>query len=163
MRAACPRGGLSSHRNRRRTAHPNASILPQCLTSRDLLRLVDRIVGSGFFRNGLLPWHYSRIRNHVWDVDRLCTGLVSMDHVRPPCSYKQDCLITSVRYVVSNDCISYRMPEDDLAGSSCHFEKRFPDDFLTRADSWKTYATSSWRALKNFVSSKLSDSSDRTN
>src|SRR5215204_4753004 len=84
-----------------------------------------------------------------------------MDHVPPPCSCKQACLITSVRYFVSNDCISYRMPEDDLAGSSCHFEKRFPDVFFTRADSWKTYATSSWRALKNFVSSKLSDSSDR--
>src|SRR5215208_5898807 len=85
-----------------------------------------------------------------------------MDHVRPPWSCRQDCLITSVRYFVSNDCISYRMPEDDLAGSSCHFEKRFRDVFLTRADSWKTYATSSWRALKNLVSPKLSVSSDRT-
>src|SRR5207248_1723974 len=85
-----------------------------------------------------------------------------MDHVRPPCSCRQDCLITSVRYVVSNDCSSHRMPEDDLAGSWCHFEKGIADVFLTRADSWKTYATSSWRALKNFVSSKLSASSDPT-
>src|SRR5215216_7466685 len=87
---------------------------------------------------------------------------MSMDHERLPYSCRQDCLMTSVRYFVSNDCISYRMPEDDLAGSSCHFEKRFPDVFLTRADSWKTYATSSWRALKNFVSSRVSASSDRT-
>src|SRR5215211_1594372 len=85
-----------------------------------------------------------------------------MDHVSPPCSCKQDWLITSVRYFVSNDCISYRMPEDDLADSSCHFEKRIPDVFFTRADSWKTYATSSWSALKNFVSSRFSASSDRT-
>ena len=40
-------------------------------TSRDLLRLVDRIFRSRFLRSGLLPWHYSRIRNHFRDVDRL--------------------------------------------------------------------------------------------
>src|SRR5215216_4804737 len=44
---------------------------PICLTSRDLLRLVDRIFRSRFLRSGLLPWHYSRIRNHFRDVDRL--------------------------------------------------------------------------------------------
>jgi hypothetical protein len=34
--------------------------------SRDLLRNPDRLFGSGF-----LLWHYSRIRNHFRDVDRL--------------------------------------------------------------------------------------------
>ena len=42
---------------------------PICLTSRDLLRLVDRIFRSRFLRSGLLPRHYSRIRNHFRDVD----------------------------------------------------------------------------------------------
>jgi hypothetical protein len=34
-------------------------------------RNLDRIFGSGFFRSGFLLWHYSRIRNHFRDVDRL--------------------------------------------------------------------------------------------
>jgi hypothetical protein len=70
--------------------------------------------------------------------------------------------MTSVRYFWSNDCISCRMPGDDLAGISCHLEKRIPDVFLTRTDSSKTYATSSWRALKNFMSSALLASPVRT-
>jgi hypothetical protein len=40
-------------------------------TSRNLLRNLDRPFGRGFFRSGFLLWHYSRIRNHFRDVDRL--------------------------------------------------------------------------------------------
>jgi hypothetical protein len=40
------------------------------------------------------------------------------------------------------------MPADDPAGISCHLEKRIPDVFLTRTDSSKTYATSSWEGAK---------------
>src|SRR5207302_7202259 len=35
-----------------------------------LLRNLDRLFGSRFFRNGLLLWYYSTIRYYFWDADR---------------------------------------------------------------------------------------------
>ena len=66
-----------------------------------------------------------------------------------------------MRYFASKTCISFRMPGDGLPGdglpgASCHLEKRVAAVLLRRPDSWKAYATSSWRALKNLVSSPFS-------
>jgi len=63
--------GRSLARSKNSQSPPNGTNSPISLTSRDLLRLVDRIFRSRFLRSGLLPWHYSRIRNHFRDVDRL--------------------------------------------------------------------------------------------
>jgi hypothetical protein len=62
-------GALAHSKNSQ--SRPKSPIPSQCVISRDLLRLFNRIFGSGLFRSGLLPWHYSRIWNHFWDVDRL--------------------------------------------------------------------------------------------